>query len=116
MSSSISRPLTTDIDPFLPAWGLPTSHERLVKRANSTMDEIQAFYDAMMPRLEEIIEYLNQFPIAEIPEADQPLANAALAMCHVDNAVNKWKSPTLESGIDFRRLLEKAHLYDSPRS
>lgn len=70
----------------------------------------------MMPRLEEIIEYLNQFPIAEIPEADQPLANAALAMCEVDSAVNKWKSPTLESGIDIRRILDKAHLYDRPRS
>lgn len=116
MNASRPRPSTAGLDPFLPGWGLATSHERLVKRANSSMEEMRAFYDAMMPQLEEIIDYLNQFPLNAIPDADMPLANAALAMCEVDNAVNKWNSPTLDSGIDIRSMPEKINAYDRPRS
>ena len=107
------RPDFSDLDPYLMLWGLPASAERVAKRVRSSMAELRAFHDAMTPRLEEIIGYLNQFPVHEIPEVDRPLANAALAMCEVDNAVSKWKAPTLVSGVDVLGLTEKKTLYDS---
>ena len=40
-----------DLEPFAD-WCLETEAERYAKRLASTMDELQAFYDAAFPRLE----------------------------------------------------------------
>jgi len=34
-----------DLEPFV-GWSLPTENERYAKRLSSSMDELQAFYDA----------------------------------------------------------------------
>ena len=55
-----------DLIPYL-AWALPTDCERSVKRQSSTMDEINTFYQAMLPRMEEILSYLEQYPPEHVP-------------------------------------------------
>jgi hypothetical protein len=40
------------------AWSLATEPERSAKRQASTMDDIKAFYDAMLVRMEEVLPYL----------------------------------------------------------
>ena len=100
---------------YIDEWGLSTRDERLEKRLASTIDQLQAFYDAVAPSLQDIIEFLNQWPLSEIPADYQPLANTALMLCEVDNAVNKWKSSTLNDGVDPRRLKVKSNVYDSPQ-
>lgn len=112
MTSGSTQPNFSTLEPHTTAWGLPTSEQRLAKRMASTIEELRSFYDAMLPRLPEIIDYLNQFPLDSIPEPDRPLGHAALAMCEVDNAVNKWGKSTLETGIDVRRMMPKKNLYD----
>ncbi len=112
MPETRKRPTTVELEMFLPDWGLADPHERAVKRSTSTMPEISAFYHAMMPQMEEIIEYLDQFPLDEIPKEDQKLAYAALAVCEVDYAVNKWDTPNLETGIPVGDMPMKADFYD----
>ena len=46
-------------------WALPSERERYAKRIASTMDELQTFYDALLPRLDAAMTYLDQFPLAE---------------------------------------------------
>ena len=41
-----------DLEPFAD-WALATEPERYAKRLASSMDELQAFYDAAFPRLED---------------------------------------------------------------
>ena len=49
--------------------------ERWDKRIASTMPEMQEFYDAFFPRLEEAIEYCDKFALDDLPEdALQPAA------------------------------------------
>lgn len=100
------------IEPFLPEWGLPDGAQRVAKRASSSMEEISAFYDAMLPFMEEILNYLNQFPPDALPSGAQPIAWAALAMCEVDNPV-RWKEAELSSGFNVRNMTEKRSFYDS---
>ena len=38
-----------ELEPFL-GWALPTEKERYAKRVASSMDELQAIYDAAFPR------------------------------------------------------------------
>ena len=47
-----------DLEPFAD-WALPSEGERYGKRLASTMDELQAFYDAAFPRLQDSTDYLK---------------------------------------------------------
>ncbi|AJP47629.1 hypothetical protein PG1C_02410 [Rugosibacter aromaticivorans] len=112
MSTAIPRPELSALEAHIAAWGLPTTEHRLSKRLSSSMDEVRAFYDAMLPKLPEVIDYLNQFPLDGIPKNDNPLVWATLAMCEVDNAVNKWNRVVLDTGIDIRRMIPKTSFSD----
>lgn len=112
MMTKVQKPDFSELDWLLPQWGLPTSSERVARRANSSMDEIRAFHEAMLPRLEEVINYLNHFKIENIPEGDLPLTYAVLAICEVDNPI-RWKEVNLSSGYDVLAMTEKKTLYDS---
>ena len=46
-------------------FALPTIKERLRKRTQSTMPELQAFYDAVSPQMDAIMVYLVDFPADE---------------------------------------------------
>ncbi len=112
MTAQLARPNLAGMEADIAAWGLPTTEDRLAKRLKSSMHEIRRFYDAMLPRLPEVIEYLNQFPLQSIPEQDQPMARAALAMCEIDNAVNKWGVAVVDTGIDVRKFIPKTRFAD----
>ncbi len=112
MSTTTPRPEISGLENHLAAWGLPTTEKRLSKRLSSNMEEVRSFYDAMLPRLPEFIEYLNQFPLDTIPQEAHQLAWASLAMCEVDNAINKWHHITLDTGIDILRMIPKTNFPD----
>ena len=107
-----SCPDIAGLENHFAAWGLPTTEKRLLKRLSSNMEEVRSFYDAMLPRLPEFIEYLNQFPLDAIPKEAHQLAWATLAMCEVDNAINKWNDITLDTGIDILRMIPKKNFPD----
>ena len=46
--TDVLPPAFADLEPFA-AWCLPTEAERYAKRLASSMDELQAFYDAGLP-------------------------------------------------------------------
>src|ERR1035437_6079445 len=56
-----------DLEPFA-GWSLETEAERYAKRLSSSMDELQAFYDGAFPRLETVIDYLDQFDLHALPD------------------------------------------------
>ena len=58
-----------DLEPFSD-WCLRTEAQRYAKRLSSSMDEMQAFYDAAFPRLEEILTYLDRLDLGALPPED----------------------------------------------
>ena len=112
MTVNAQKPDFSKLSPFIAEWGLPHSAERVARRAGGSMKEIRDFHEAMLPRLEEVINYLNNFPVSEIPTDDMALAYAALAMCEIDNPV-RWGEVNLSSGCDVLAMTEKHTLYDS---
>jgi hypothetical protein len=81
-----------DLEP-LSAWALPTERERYAKRLASTMEELQAFYDAAFPRLEEALSYLDQFPLDDLPEDAARLLWLYCALMTVSFPVEVWRQP-----------------------
>ena len=75
-------PEFSDLEPFAGTWCLATEHERFAQRMASTMDEMQAFYDAIMPRAEEAMTYLDEFPLDDMPDDAQNLLHLLLLHGH----------------------------------
>jgi hypothetical protein len=81
-----------DLEPFAD-WALPTERERYAKRLSSTMDELQAFYDAAFPRLEDAAAYLEQLPLDALAEDATRLLRLCYSLINVSFPVEAWKQP-----------------------
>ena len=72
MSESASEarlpPAFADLERFAPKWCLASEPERYAERMASSMEEMQEFYDACFPRVEEAIDYCDKFPLDDVPE------------------------------------------------
>ena len=68
----------SDLEPYAAIWCLATERERFAQRMASSMDEIQAFYDAFFPRAEEAIAYCDTFPLDEMPDDAEHLLQLAV--------------------------------------
>ena len=53
----------SELEPFAATWCLPTERERFAQRMTSSMEDMQAFYDAFFPRAEEAIQYCDKFEL-----------------------------------------------------
>ncbi len=84
-----------DLEQFCAEWALETSQERHLKRASSSMSELQAFYDAITPRAAEILTYLDTFPLDALPAAERRLLNLCLSLADVSLSVEKYRVPLL---------------------
>lgn len=82
-----------DLEPFAAVWCLPTERERYDRRLASTMDELQAFYDAAFPRVEEAIAYCDGFPLDEMPGEVVHLMQLIYSLIVVSMPVEAWRQP-----------------------
>ena len=81
-----------DLEPFAD-WALPTADERYAKRLASSMDELQAFYDASMARIQDALTHLDQFPLDELPEDATRLMWLYCALMTASFPVEAWRQP-----------------------
>lgn len=109
----MSKPDFSELDHYVSVWGLATIEERIARRATSTIEEMQEFHNALVQRLNEIIKFLNQFPLDEIPTEYLPLKYTVLSLLQVDRPVNKWKKVLLDEACDPRLFQMKTSFYDS---
>jgi hypothetical protein len=86
-------------------WALATERERNQKRRTSPMPEIQALYDTVLPRMDAIIEYLNQFPLDNMPEDAHRLLQITLSLAEVAPAVEFYKQPEVVDGFPAERFV-----------
>jgi hypothetical protein len=79
-----------DLEPFA-GWCLATEAERYDKRLSSTMDELQAFYDAAFPRLEQAMAHLDALPLDALPEDARRLLWLCYSLVNVSFPVEVWR-------------------------
>jgi hypothetical protein len=83
-------PEFSDLEPFS-AWCLPTEAERYARRLSSSMEEMQAFYDAAFPRLEEILTYLDKLELDDLPSDAGQLLLLSYSLINVSFPVEVWR-------------------------
>ncbi|WP_327753924.1 hypothetical protein VVT58_19580 (plasmid) [Sphingobium sp. SJ10-10] len=57
-----------DLAPLAAHWARPSENERSEIRWTTTAADFKALYDAMMPRLDEILRLLSDHPATGMPE------------------------------------------------
>ena len=83
----------SDLEPWVEEWCLDSEPERYAKRLSSTMQELQAFYDAIFPRAEAAIQYLEKLPLDDLPEDANRLLKLLYSLIVMSFAVEIWKQP-----------------------
>ena len=85
-------------------WARPTMAERSAMRSASSMTELQAFYDAMLPRLGDVLEYLSGIEAHGDDPAGERLLALSKALAEVAPAVELFGEPTISYGYDVARF------------
>jgi hypothetical protein len=86
-------PEFSELEPFAATWCLATESERYARRLASTMEEMQAFYDACFPRLNEAIDYCDRFALDDLPADARRLLELVYSLVMVAMPVEIWRQP-----------------------
>jgi hypothetical protein len=82
-----------DLEPFASKWSLAKEDDRYQVRLASTMDEMQAFYDAVVPRADEAMDYCDKFPLDDLPDDAKNLLHLLYSMVMVSFPVEAFGQP-----------------------
>ena len=75
-------------------WGhLETQEERYLQRQHCAMKDLKAFYDATAPRLNEIFDHLDGFPMDALPAPEALLYRTALGLTEAAMAIEVFNQP-----------------------
>jgi hypothetical protein len=106
MSTALLPSEFQDLEPFAAKWCLATEHERFAARLSSTMDEMQAFYDAAFARADAAMAYCDGFPLDEMPEDALRLLQLLYSLVMVSFPVEVWRQPYIpDSGAAYLDLV-----------
>ena len=82
-----------DWEPYAATWCLATEHARREQRMHSTQAQLEQFYTAVKPRLDEAIQYLNGFALDQLPARERNLLNLTLSLVEISVAVELFFNP-----------------------
>jgi hypothetical protein len=95
--SSVLPEQFAQLEHLVPEWAIEDGHTRYVKRVNSSMEQIRAFYDEVFPHAEAAVAYLNAFDYQQpLPDDAANLRNLLYSLITVSLAVELWKQPRVK--------------------
>jgi hypothetical protein len=98
----------SELEPFAGRWCLATERERWAARLSSSMEELQAFYDAVFPRVTEAMAYCDRFGLDAMQEEAANVLRMVYSFVMVSFPVELWRQPYVPDtlGTSFDRLSE----------
>jgi hypothetical protein len=100
MADTLLPSAFAELEPYAETWCLATETERWQQRMASTLAEMQQFYHAFFPRLEEAIEYCDKFSLDDIPEDALHLLHLIYSLIMVAMAVEIMHQPRPTDAAD----------------
>lgn len=92
------------LEPFCADWVREDVEARMRQRQGSQMADIKRFYDAILPRGAEALEYLKQFKLGELPPEGENLLKLMLSLAEVAPAVEWYNDPNVKDGFPVQRI------------
>jgi hypothetical protein len=93
-----------DLERFVPDWVQPDAAHRLAKRLSSRIEDIRAFYEALLPRGPEVLAWLREYDLGALPPEGERLLKLMLALAEVAPAVEWYDDPRVFDGFPVERL------------
>ena len=97
----------SEYEKFCPRWVLDTEEERYLTRIRAPYADLVEPYEEMSPRLSEIIDHLNNFPLEEMPQSETNLMYLTFSLMEAAHAVELWKQSDLPVAFQPERLVIK---------
>ncbi|MGN6474444.1 MAG: hypothetical protein ACTHK4_12465, partial [Mycobacteriales bacterium] len=82
-----------ELESYAEKWCQATEPARWRQRLNSNMNEMRAFYDAFLPRVEEAIAYCDQYPLDSLPPEASNLLELLFSFALVSYPIEVWDQP-----------------------
>ncbi|MBY8862308.1 hypothetical protein K7711_37955 [Nocardia sp. CA2R105] len=91
-----------ELEPYVADWARPTRQERYDMRLSKTIDELGEFYDAIAPRAEQAMAYLDGLDLNDLPDPETRLLHLLYSLVMVSYPVNVFKQPRIpDTGAAF---------------
>jgi hypothetical protein len=107
MSEPLLPAAFSDLAPYVSEWVLPSEKERAIKRVSTDIKKLREFQQAILPRLESMIEFFNTFP--NDPKALPPdalrLYRLAQMVMEASAPIDlEWESADIEDVFPMERM------------
>lgn len=93
-----------ELEPFVAAWARPTFSERYGQRLANSYAELKAFYDRILPRMDDIMRYVDNYQIGSMPPDALRLARLAQAFMVISPAAELFEQGAVPYGHDWTRV------------
>ena len=94
-----------DLAQFVSAWALKSEQERHENLTARSIGELRSFYDAMLPRMDEITLYLNRFPLEAMPADARMLFDLTMTFMESAHPIDlRWRTTDIEDEFPADRF------------
>jgi hypothetical protein len=98
-----------ELNRFIETWALATETGRNAQRHTVGMPAILEFKDAMLPRVDELVAWLNQYRLDSLPDDAKTAMYLLLSFAEVAPAVEFYQQPNVIDGYDpFRFVADES--------
>ncbi|MXZ81562.1 MAG: hypothetical protein F4Z15_09480 [Gammaproteobacteria bacterium] len=92
------------LEPYV-GWSLESERERVDRKLASSPDEIRSFYDTMMGRINEVLDYLDKQWGEDMSAPDQRLQLLLLSLVEISTFVELYGLQEAEHACEQRRFV-----------
>jgi hypothetical protein len=86
-------------------WSLATERERHLRRLASTIEELDAVHEALLPEIEAMLNFLNQRDLPSFTAEENNLLFLTFALAEIAPAVQIFRQPGNADGFDTTRFV-----------
>lgn len=91
--------------PFVERWALASEEARYRQLHSVEFEELKRFYEAMLPRMDSILETLDQHPLDELPPDIQTLFDLAMTFAETAHPLDLgWKTVDFPGALAWQRF------------
>lgn len=94
----------TELERFLPDWAPTNEMDLIHKRMSSSVEAKQEFYDAVLPRIEAVLDYLAEFSVDDVPDDVANLIRLGQMFMDVAFPIENYGLPEHPDAFEVERI------------
>lgn len=93
------------LEPYVADWALSNERARFLKLHATSFEDLRGFYEALLPEMDAILEYLKEFPLDDMPPEETTLFYLAMTFAETAHPLDLgWKNVDFPSAYPWHRF------------